>query len=235
VSVNSNNYDTGAARLHTHRKFTATFVSAPPNNVKGDSVRRQLERSQKWCTENGYILDASLTMQDFGLSAYSGAHKAKGALGSFLKAIEAGAIQPGSILIVESLDRLSRQEITSAVGLFMSIIDADITIHTLMDGQTYSKDGINAHPVQIVMSIMVMMRSHDESRAKADRLSKAWQAKRDNLGKRKLTAIAPKWLKLNRESSSVRANPGTRQNCTADFSVNVWTGYGAYRITKKIE
>jgi DNA invertase Pin-like site-specific DNA recombinase len=172
-------------------------------------------------------------MQDFGLSAYSGAHKAKGALGSFLKAIEAGAIQPGSILIVESLDRLSRQEITSAVGLFMSIIDADITIHTLMDGQTYSKDGINANPVQIVMSIMVMMRSHDESKAKADRLSKVWKAKRDNLGKRKLTAMAPKWLKLNRKSQIFEPIPERVETLQRIFQ-ECLDGYGAYRITKRL-
>ena len=46
-------------------------------------------------------------MRDLGLSAYKGEHRTKGALGSFLKLVEAGKITKGSTLSVESLDRLS--------------------------------------------------------------------------------------------------------------------------------
>lgn len=51
-----------------------------------------------------------------------------------------GDIAPDSVLIVESLDRLSRQEVLKAFGQFASILGADIKIVTLIDGYEYTKD-----------------------------------------------------------------------------------------------
>ena len=83
-----------------------------PEQEMGDSERRQLEASRKYAKENGFILDETLT--DRGLSAYHGTHRNKGHLGEFLKLAESGQIPEGSLLIVENLDRLSRQDILTA-------------------------------------------------------------------------------------------------------------------------
>jgi DNA invertase Pin-like site-specific DNA recombinase len=41
-----------------------------PEQMRGDSLRRQTEAAEKWAAENGLVIDQSLT--DLGLSAYRG-------------------------------------------------------------------------------------------------------------------------------------------------------------------
>src|SRR3989442_9719033 len=85
---------------------------------KGDSDRRQLEKSLQWCRAHQATLDETLTMRDSGLSAFKGHHLARGVLGQFLEAIRRGRVKPGSVLLIEKLDRLSREEITKALSVF---------------------------------------------------------------------------------------------------------------------
>jgi DNA invertase Pin-like site-specific DNA recombinase len=80
-------------------------------------------------------------MFDRGLSAYKGDHVKRGALGAFLKAIrEKGLVNPGDVLLVESLDRLSRAEPFEAQRQFGEIIEAGVIIVTANDGQVYSRE-----------------------------------------------------------------------------------------------
>ena len=48
------------------------------------------------------------------MASYSGANAKSGAFGEFLAAVESGYIEAGSVLLVESLDRVSRQDIDTA-------------------------------------------------------------------------------------------------------------------------
>src|SRR5580693_3466918 len=82
--------------------------------LKGDSRRRQLEASRAYAEANGLELAEGAELEDIGVSAYTGANRRDGALGRFLEAVRAGAAKPGSCLIVESLDRLSREEVLKA-------------------------------------------------------------------------------------------------------------------------
>jgi DNA invertase Pin-like site-specific DNA recombinase len=93
-----------------------------PEQIKGDSLRRQLAASEAYAEAHGLELDSSLSMRDLGVSAYRGANRTKGALGAFLKQVEMGAIPAGSVLLVESLDRLTREQAVDAHRLFLSII-----------------------------------------------------------------------------------------------------------------
>jgi DNA invertase Pin-like site-specific DNA recombinase len=166
-----------------------------PEQLKGDSLRRQTDLSEQYAKQHGLVLDNSLKLQDLGLSAYSGANRDRGALGTFLQLIESRKIAKGSILIVESLDRLSREEVFVALEQFMGIIRNGIKIITLSDNREYDKNNLNA--IDLVVSIMSMCRAHEESAMKALRLGKAWENKRNLASTKKLTARSPAWLKLN--------------------------------------
>src|SRR5262249_49720406 len=74
----------------------------------GDPERRQLEAARTWAQKKGHTLDESIK-PDRGRSGYHGHHRSKGNLGLFLKMVEAGSIPKGSILVVENIDRLSRE------------------------------------------------------------------------------------------------------------------------------
>src|SRR5262245_16720394 len=86
--------------------------------ARGQSQRRQAEWSAAWCDKNGCLLDESLH-QDKPVSAFRGANRSKGALAAFQEMINVGRVARGSILLVESLDRLSREEVDEALMLFL--------------------------------------------------------------------------------------------------------------------
>lgn len=169
-----------------------------PEQMKGDSLRRQLEKSQVYAAEHELELDTTLNMRDLGVSAFRKANVEKGNLGAFIKAIEKGIVKPGSHLLVESLDRLSRAEVADALRIFLNIIEHGIVIVTLADNRVYSKESVNKNSVELIISIAVMMRSHDESLTKSVRRRASWQQakKLASQSGKKITRKVPFWLSL---------------------------------------
>lgn len=58
--------------------------------------------------------------------------------------VDEGRIARGSFLIVERLDRLSREAVLETVPRFINLINAGVVIVTLMDRQEYSKERLTA-------------------------------------------------------------------------------------------
>jgi hypothetical protein len=112
-----------------------------------------------------------------------------------LKLVQAGKIPKGSALIIEEMDRLSREEATEAIPQFFSIINKDVQIVTLHDGKIYSKKSVNVSLGDRLQSFIDMDQAHQESRKKSDRLKAAWEAKRNGMGARVLSGRCPAWLK----------------------------------------
>ncbi|MBU9550427.1 recombinase family protein [Burkholderia multivorans] len=144
-----------------------------PKQAAGSSADRQMEYAARWATEHDMQLDATLTLRDEGLSAFHQRHIKQGALGVFLRAIEDGRIQPGSVLIVEGLDRLSRAEPIQAQAQLAQIINAGITVVTASDGREYNRERLKAQPMDLVYSLLVMIRAHEESDTKSKRVKAA--------------------------------------------------------------
>ena len=164
-------------RVYSYLRFS------DPKQEAGHSVERQLAFARKWADDHGAELDTDLTMRDEGLSAYHQRHVKHGALGVFLRAVDEGRIAPGSILIVEGLDRLSRAEPLLAQAQLAQIINAGISVVTASDGKVYNRDQLKAQPMDLVYSLLVMIRAHEESDTKSKRVSaavrrqcEAWQA-----------------------------------------------------------
>jgi DNA invertase Pin-like site-specific DNA recombinase len=154
-----------------------------PRQAAGTSSDRQIAYAASWAQQHGIPLDTSLTLRDEGLSAYHQRHVKSGALGVFLAAVEAGKVDPGSFLIVEGLDRLSRAEPIQAQAQLASIINAGITVVTAADSKVYSREHLKANPMDLVYSLLVMIRAHEESDTKSKRVRAAilrkcadWQA-----------------------------------------------------------
>ena len=119
------------------------------------------------------MLDESLSMRDEGLSAYHQSHIKKGALGVFLRAVEDGLVPEGSTLIIEALDRLSRAEPIVSQALLSQIINAGITVVTASDGKQYDRESLKANPMDLVYSLLVLIRAHEESDTKSKRVNAA--------------------------------------------------------------
>jgi len=195
----------------------------------GDGIRRQMEASEVYAKEQGY--DLVETISDLGISGFKGKNAKDGALGRFIAAIEDGDVLPGSVLIVESLDRLSRQSVFKAFTQFAMILDHEITIVTLVDGQVYTSDGVNKNSGQLFLSLGIMLRANDESITKSNRISAAWQRKRDTISDLKLTKTVPAWLILkdNRREFFVRPKASKTVRSIYELCIN---GMGVYSITR---
>jgi DNA invertase Pin-like site-specific DNA recombinase len=160
----------------------------------GDSMRRQIEAGERYAEKHGY--DLVETIKDLGISGFKGKNAREGAFAKFLAAIEQEIVPSGSILIVESLYRLSRDGATKAFSQFAGMLSKGITIVTLLDEQEYTKDSVNSNSGQLFTSIGVMIRANEESTTKSKRLKEVWSQKRTGILNQKLTGKAPAWLKL---------------------------------------
>jgi DNA invertase Pin-like site-specific DNA recombinase len=185
-------------RAYSYLRFST------PEQSKGDSFRRQTELSRDYAKRHGLELDESLTFRDLGVSAFRGKNAQEGALGVFLNAVETGKIRKGSYLLVENLDRLSRDTVRSAFIQFTGILERGVNVVTLTDGKLYTAAKMDADFGDLLISLTTMFRAHEESALKSKRLSASWKNKRAKAqadGK-KLTARCPAWLTLNRERTA---------------------------------
>lgn len=174
-----------------------------PEQERGDSLRRQSEAAVRYAAVHGLELDEKLTFQDLGVSAFTGANEESGQLGDFLQAVHHGDIPKGSYLLVESLDRLSRQPPRKAVRVLERICEAGIRVVTLDDGREYTEETFNEDFISLLVALMVAARAHEESAKKGRRVGAAWANKRDHArtDNKPLTALCPGWLRLNSQRS----------------------------------
>lgn len=155
------------ARVYSYLRFS------DPKQAFGHSAVRQLQYASDWAASRGLILDEELCLKDEGVSAFHQHHIKYGALGVFLQAIDEGRVSAGSVLIVEGLDRLSRAEPIQAQAQLAQIINAGITVVTASDGREYNREGLKAQPMDLVYSLLVMIRAHEESDTKSKRVKSA--------------------------------------------------------------
>ncbi|BEE21057.1 recombinase family protein [Aeromonas enteropelogenes] len=137
---------------------------------QGTSHARQVSQARQFALEHGLNF---IEVLDSGVSAYRGANASQGALGAFIAAVEDGAIPSDSWLYVENLDRLSRQAITNSQELFLKLLRLGLTIVTGSDGRIYKTESINNdNPLDLMLSILLFSRAHEESKTKADRTNR---------------------------------------------------------------
>ena len=168
---------------------------------RGASLDRQTELSERYVKDHGLTLDDSLHLRDLGVSAFRGKNSKTGALAGFLAAIHSGRVRAGSVLLIENLDRLSRAELSESVALFLQIINSGVDIVTLIDGRTYTKRKLEM--TDLIISIAVLSRGHEESSTKSFRVRDAYLRKvgkaRELKGKFRITRMCPAWLRPNEQ------------------------------------
>jgi len=202
-----------------------------PDQMAGDSLRRQVEFSEAYAEEHGLELDTTLSLRDLGVSAYKGEHRTRGALKTFLDAINSGVIPPGSILLVESLDRLSREQVLDAFDLFKNILQNEVKIVTLTDNREYTYKSINDDPMNLMFSLLVYVRANEESKTKSLRLTEAWKHKRARASITPVTSVCPAWLRLNPKTRSFEIIKGRGELIKTIFDLYL-DGYGKRKIER---
>jgi DNA invertase Pin-like site-specific DNA recombinase len=185
---------------------------------KGDSYRRQTEKAKSYAEAHGLLLDEHLTFQDLGTSAYRGKHKEVGKLGEFLGAIEEGLVNEGDYLLIENLDRLSREKVTDAYNLLSDICKRGVNVVTFSDGKVYTQESLG-DIITLLSAILIFSRSHEESLIKGQRVGAAWKNKRENAKDKPLTAKVPGWITFDRDAGELRLIPERAEVVMEIFSM----------------
>ena len=193
---------------------------------RGASLDRQVDAAKRYADLHGLTLDTS-SYSDLGVSAFKSKNLIEGSLGTFLAAVDNKKVPKGSFLLVESLDRLSRDNVDVALELFLSITRKGITIVTLMDQQVYSQQSIRENWTKLIIALAVMARANEESVTKSVRVKQAWDRKiqRGELATTKL----PSWLILNADKKgfTIHKERAVLINRLFDLAIK---GYGGRQI-----
>src|SRR5262249_6181389 len=218
-----------------------------PEQRKGDSRRRQTELLNGWLAHHPRVrLDTSLTLRDLGNSRYTGEHRKnpdRHALALFLKLVEEGKIPHGSYLVIENLDRLSREDEVPACHLLTGILLAGIRVVQLAPTELLldqKSDGM-----QLMRAVMELSRGHGESARKSQLNGATWQRKlvgvregKDQPPRRKdgrlttaITGQLPAWLE-DRGGKIVKIP--ARAAVVKDIFRLAGSGYGIAAIVERL-
>lgn len=211
------------------QKIAYSYVRfSTPEQAKGASLARQIERAQKWARDNGYRLDETLRL-DEGVSAFRSKNAQQGQLAAFLEEIKTGRIPKGSVLIVESLDRLSRADIFTAQSLLAEIIKTGVEVASLIDNKHYRRD---MDIGDMIFSVVSFARANEESKTKSIRVADAWARKRSRAGStgERMTRVIPAWLRSTDEGG-IEVIP-ERAELVKQMFESVITGTGVDALTR---
>jgi DNA invertase Pin-like site-specific DNA recombinase len=205
-----------------------------PEQMHGDSLRRQTERAKAWADAHNLEIDETLTFHDYGVSAYRGGNAETGALGAFLDAVEDGTVAKGTYLIVESLDRISRQAPRKAARTMEAIVEAGVNLVDLEDnGRIYNTDTLDGDGIAFLIMVIRFVRANQESAMKSARLLSAYENKRKRAATEKtlFTRELPAWLCVNEASKQITVREGRGEIISAMFE-KASGGWGPHKIAR---
>jgi hypothetical protein len=164
---------------------------------KGGSLERQETTAEEYAEKEGLTLDTKLDLRDMGVSAFKGKNARRGALSEFMEAVESGKVAPGSYLLIEDMDRLTRLPVMQALAVFQRILAGGIVLVTLKNGMKYSEESLAEDWTKLMPVLFDMSRGWGESDRKSDLLTKAWRKKKEAAAaaeRKPMGDVAPRWL-----------------------------------------
>ena len=218
------------------RKAYSYVRMSTKQQIYGDSLRRQLDASKAYASRNNLELVETIDGQEFkdiGVSAYKGNNVNSGAFSMFLALIEENRIEKNSVLLVESLDRISRESLSKALPQFLDIINHGIEIVTLIDEQSYTQAKIDQNVSALYGSLAIMQRANEESEVKSKRLQSAWENKRKNAKSKVVTKLAPFWIHFSTNSNRFELIPERANTIKLIYELCI-NAFGLYAITKHL-
>jgi len=142
----------------------------------GDSENRQLTALELFETSTGTKIVE--VVYDKGKSAFRGDNARSGNFKEMLDRMGSGAIRAGDYLVVESIDRITRQRVLDGVELLQGILKKGINIYTTVDQKTYSYNDPSRDFENLLMISLIAKRANEESETKSGRLLSAWKARK---------------------------------------------------------
>ena len=134
----------------------------------GDSTSRQTDAAESFAKQ--FKLELRQTFSDEGVSGFKGKNFSnESALSAFLKLVDSGDIPKGGVLIVENMDRLSRQSILPCLSKFIEIINRGVSIGVISQGKILDEKSITENPMELMLVLVEFARANNESDTKSKR------------------------------------------------------------------
>lgn len=166
-----------------------------PKQESGSSEARQLENCRAMITRHGW--NEVEIVADLGRSAWKGDHLSKGNLGKFADRVRAGLVERNSILVVEDLDRISRQAPRVTQRWLEDMTDLGIRFAVVNNGKIYDAASLRASIFETFEILMRGNAAHEYVEKLAGRVKDSYadrlkQARIDNTP---VTTVGPAWLR----------------------------------------
>lgn len=204
--------------------------------AKGHSLERQLTGARSLIERNGWLYSPEREMVDEGRSAFHGTNRAEGsALFDFEQKVREGHFANGAVLVVESLDRLTRQGHEETYDLLRLFTRNGVTVATFQDGQIY-QTGQRLDLASIITVIVKGELSREEIEKRQQRILAVWDKKIQTIqdGDRKaVTSMVPAWLAVDPDTKLMSIDPyrGALLNQIYDWYIE---GRGMVWIVKEL-
>lgn len=176
---------------------------------RGSSQERQFERCSQFIARHGWKT-VEPPIQDLGVSAWKGDHLKVGNLGRFAQRVRDGEIEAGSVLVVEHLDRLSRQDPRITQRWLEDITDAGLAVANVSNGRVYDRESLRSATgmMEIMTVLMDAWAAHKHSENLSGRLKESWvKRRRDAEAGIIIGGRIPGWLNVVTENGTKRFQP----------------------------
>lgn len=162
---------------------------------KGGSLSRQSERLTAFALQHGWSIQI---ITDEGFSAYKGDHRKAGQCFAQFEAEAMAGAHIGKILIIERLDRLSRQSPQKTYRLICDLVGAGVAVATCDDGKIYEAYR-EPELIDILTIIIKAEGNHQESAKKSAHIAREWQKRQERAAEtgKALTKTVQPWLHVD--------------------------------------
>jgi DNA invertase Pin-like site-specific DNA recombinase len=145
--------------------------------------------------------------------------------------VQQGKVARGSYLIIESLDRLTREHVQAGLRLCLDLLENGIRIVQLSPVEAVYDERIDA--LSLLMMIMELNRAHSESKRLSDLMCPAWRRKRQRARENGtvLTHMLPGWVEEH--GGKLRLIPERAKTVKRIFALAA-AGYGNIRIAQEL-
>ena len=141
--------------------------------AKGFSLERQLTEGRQFIESKGWLLENEIV--DKGRSAFHGDNRAEGTELHKLELEARAGLHSGKVLVVENIDRLSRQGAKAAAQLIWALNEAGVSVATSHDDYLYHADRQNTDMMELFSIIIKAQLSYEESLKKSERTKSTWR------------------------------------------------------------
>lgn len=198
----------------------------------GDSIPRQLRTCTPYIESKGWTLETVL--KDEGRSGFKGHHRLpKAALGTLEREALDG-IHAGKVLVIERLDRLSREDHNETYDLIRSLTKHGLSIATVEGDRLYEA----YQPIEFAAMIELLVRlkmNHEESAKKASHGRAKWEARRAIMAatKKPMSALCPAWLRISEDRARYEVFEKRDETVRLIFEL-ADSGMGSQRIARAL-